>query len=74
MTDFARPLADLHAGFTAPAVLITTAAREITRSPISARKRIVHGEANEVYAIAFDNCRTSASHDHAARHLRRREA
>lgn len=43
----------LHAGFAAPPALIAAAACEVTASPIAARERIVHGEANEVYRLAF---------------------
>jgi Ser/Thr protein kinase RdoA (MazF antagonist) len=53
MTDYADHLANLHANFAAPEVLIADAAREITASPIASRQRIVHGEANEVYRLAF---------------------
>ena len=53
--EYARHLAALHAGFEAPAELIAAAARAVTRSPILARERIVHGEANEVYAITFES-------------------
>lgn len=52
--DYARHLAALHAGFQAPAEIIVTAAREVNRSPILALDRIVHGEANEVYAVTFE--------------------
>jgi Ser/Thr protein kinase RdoA (MazF antagonist) len=52
--EYARHLAALHAGFEAPAELIAAAARAVTRSPIRAMQRIVHGEANEVYALAFE--------------------
>jgi Ser/Thr protein kinase RdoA (MazF antagonist) len=52
--DYARHVGALHAGFEAPAELIAAAARAVTHSPIRATERIVHGEANEVYAIAFD--------------------
>jgi Ser/Thr protein kinase RdoA (MazF antagonist) len=55
VTDaYARHLAALHAGFEAPAELIAAAARAVTRSPIRAMQRIVHGEANEVYALTFE--------------------
>ncbi len=55
MTDeYARHLATLHAGFEAPAELIAAAARAVTHSPIRGLERIVHGEANEVYAIGFE--------------------
>jgi Ser/Thr protein kinase RdoA (MazF antagonist) len=53
--EYARHLAALHAGFEAPAELITAAARAVTHSPILAKQRIVHGEANEVYGIAFES-------------------
>jgi hypothetical protein len=52
---YARHLAALHAGCAAPPGLIAAAAREVTASPILARERIVHGEANEVYRIAFQS-------------------
>jgi Ser/Thr protein kinase RdoA (MazF antagonist) len=52
---YAHHLAALHSGFEAPAELIARAAREVTPSPISARQRIVHGEANEVYRITFES-------------------
>jgi Ser/Thr protein kinase RdoA (MazF antagonist) len=52
--DYAQHLAILHAGFEAPAELIATAARAVTRSPIRSLERIVHGEANEVYGVAFE--------------------
>lgn len=55
--DYARHLADLHARFTAPAVLVVDAARTITPSPIATKTRIVHGEANEVYALTFESGR-----------------
>jgi Ser/Thr protein kinase RdoA (MazF antagonist) len=56
VTDaYARHLAALHAGFQAPAALIAGAARAVTASPIRATQRIVHGEANEVYGIAFES-------------------
>jgi aminoglycoside phosphotransferase (APT) family kinase protein len=51
--DYARHLQGLHAGFEAPAALIVRAARAVSASPIAERERIVHGEANEVYRIAF---------------------
>jgi hypothetical protein len=51
--DYARHLTALHAGFEAPAGLIADAARAVTPSPILARERIVHGEANEVYGLTF---------------------
>lgn len=55
MTDaYDRRLAALHAGFAAPAELIVDAVRAVTASPILALERIVHGEANEVYAISFE--------------------
>lgn len=54
MTEsYTRHLADLHAGFAAPASLIAAAAREVTASPVQALERIVHGEANEVYIVTF---------------------
>jgi Ser/Thr protein kinase RdoA (MazF antagonist) len=53
--DYARHLAALHAGFAAPAELIAVAARAVTRSPILATERIVHGEANEVYGLTFES-------------------
>ncbi len=52
--EYALHLAALHAGFRAPTELIAAAARAVTRSPILAMQRIVHGEANEVYAIRFE--------------------
>jgi Ser/Thr protein kinase RdoA (MazF antagonist) len=52
--EYARHLAALHAGFEAPAELIAAAARAVTRSPIAAMQRIVHGEANEVYGLTFE--------------------
>jgi Ser/Thr protein kinase RdoA (MazF antagonist) len=55
--DYARHLAVLHAGFEAPAELIAAAARAVTPSPILDMERIVHGEANEVYDIAFESGR-----------------
>ena len=48
-------LATLHAGFAAPAALIAAAAGAVTSSPIAARERIVHGEANEVYGVTFES-------------------
>ncbi len=56
-TEYARHLADLHAGFEAPAEQIAAAARAVTHSPILAMRRIVHGEANEVYDIGFESGR-----------------
>jgi len=53
--DYARHLAALHAGFEAPPELIAAAACALTASPILATERIVHGEANEVYGIAFES-------------------
>jgi Ser/Thr protein kinase RdoA (MazF antagonist) len=54
MSDpYAQHLAALHAGFEAPSELIADAARQVSSSPIAAMERIVHGEANEVYRIAF---------------------
>ncbi|HVN02142.1 MAG TPA: aminoglycoside phosphotransferase family protein [Caulobacteraceae bacterium] len=53
--DYAQHLAALHAGFEAPAELITAAARAVTPSPILAKERIVHGEANEVYGVTFES-------------------
>ena len=53
--EYARHLAALHAGFEAPAELIAAAARAVTRSPILATERIVHGEANEVYGVTFES-------------------
>lgn len=56
MTDaYARRLAALHAGFEAPVELIAQAGRAVTRSPIARLQRIVHGEANEVYGVAFEH-------------------
>ncbi|HLI66958.1 MAG TPA: aminoglycoside phosphotransferase family protein [Caulobacteraceae bacterium] len=55
MTDYDAHLAALHAGFAAPDVLIAGAARAVSKSPIAARERIVHGEANEVYRIRFES-------------------
>jgi Ser/Thr protein kinase RdoA (MazF antagonist) len=52
--EYARHLATLHAGFQAPAELIAAAARAVTRSPIAGLERVVHGEANEVYALTFE--------------------
>jgi Ser/Thr protein kinase RdoA (MazF antagonist) len=52
---YARHLAALHAGFEAPAELIAAAVRAVTRSPILAKERIVHGEANEVYGVTFES-------------------
>jgi Ser/Thr protein kinase RdoA (MazF antagonist) len=54
-TEYARHLAALHAGFEAPAELIAAAARAVTHSPILAKQRIVHGEANEVYGVTFES-------------------
>jgi Ser/Thr protein kinase RdoA (MazF antagonist) len=51
--DYQRHLATLHAGFESPAELIAAAARQVTASSISTMRRIVHGEANEVYRIGF---------------------
>jgi Ser/Thr protein kinase RdoA (MazF antagonist) len=48
-------LAALHAGFETPDALIRQAARAVTASPVAAKARIVHGEANEVYALAFES-------------------
>jgi aminoglycoside phosphotransferase (APT) family kinase protein len=53
--DYARHLAALHGGFEAPAELIAGAARQVTSSPIRSKDRIVHGEANEVYRLAFES-------------------
>jgi aminoglycoside phosphotransferase (APT) family kinase protein len=53
--DYANHLARLHAGFEAPAELIAAAAREVSASPIAARQRIVHGEANEVWRLTFES-------------------
>lgn len=53
--DYARHLAALHARFEAPAELIAAAARAVTPSPILAKERIVHGEANEVYGVTFES-------------------
>ncbi|HZC17292.1 MAG TPA: aminoglycoside phosphotransferase family protein, partial [Caulobacteraceae bacterium] len=53
--DYDRHLAALHAGFQTPDDLIRQAARAVTASPIAAKTRIVHGEANEVYALAFES-------------------
>ncbi|HTX50866.1 MAG TPA: hypothetical protein VME40_15920 [Caulobacteraceae bacterium] len=52
---YAQHLAALHEGVQAPADLIARAAREVSSSPIAAKARIVHGEANEVYRIAFES-------------------
>jgi len=52
--DYARHLQALHAGFEAPEALIAQAARAVSSRPIAERERIVHGEANEVYRVAFD--------------------
>jgi aminoglycoside phosphotransferase (APT) family kinase protein len=51
--EYAQHLADLHARFEAPPELIAAAARDISPSAIVGRERIVHGEANEVYRLAF---------------------
>ena len=53
--EYDRHLAALHAGFEAPPELIASAARALTRHPIRATRRIVHGEANEVYDITFES-------------------
>lgn len=53
--EYAKHLQQLHARFEAPAELIAAAARLVTASPIIARERIVHGEANEVYRLAFES-------------------
>jgi Ser/Thr protein kinase RdoA (MazF antagonist) len=53
--EYTRHLAALHAGFQVPAALIAAAARALTRSPIVAAERIVHGEANEVYGLTFES-------------------
>jgi Ser/Thr protein kinase RdoA (MazF antagonist) len=53
--QYAQHLVRLHAGWEAPVELIANAAREVTVSPIVAKERIIHGEANEVYRIAFEN-------------------
>ena len=53
--DYSQHLAALHRGFQAPAELIAAAARKVTTSPIASRARTVHGEANEVYRIAFES-------------------
>jgi aminoglycoside phosphotransferase (APT) family kinase protein len=56
MSDaYAQHLAALHAGFEAPGELIASAARQVSSSPIAVRERIVHGEANEVYRIAYES-------------------
>ena len=52
---YARHLAALHGRFAAPDALIAAAARQVSPSPILERRRIVHGEANEVYRIAFES-------------------
>jgi aminoglycoside phosphotransferase (APT) family kinase protein len=51
--SYAEHLATLHGRFEAPPALIAAATRVVTTSPIVERERIVHGEANEVYRIAF---------------------
>ena len=53
--DYDRHLAGLHAAFAAPEEFIALAAREVTQSAIAAKTRIVHGEANEVYALTFES-------------------
>ncbi|HUZ13420.1 MAG TPA: aminoglycoside phosphotransferase family protein [Caulobacteraceae bacterium] len=53
--DYAHHLARLHAGFEAPDELIAAAARAVSASPIAGKRRIVHGEANEVYALALES-------------------
>ncbi|HEX4197531.1 MAG TPA: aminoglycoside phosphotransferase family protein [Caulobacteraceae bacterium] len=53
--DYDRHLAALHGRFEISDALIAEAARGVTPSPIAARTRIVHGEANEVYALAFES-------------------
>ncbi len=56
MTDaYAEHLAGLHASFAAPREMIVAAAREVTASPLMDTERLVHGEANEVYRLAFEN-------------------
>jgi aminoglycoside phosphotransferase (APT) family kinase protein len=56
MTDeYDQHLAGLHGGFAAPDAVIRAAAREASASPLVGTRRIVHGEANEVYALAFES-------------------
>jgi aminoglycoside phosphotransferase (APT) family kinase protein len=53
--EYDQHLAALHGRFETSDALIAEAARAVTASPIAARTRIVHGEANEVYALAFES-------------------
>jgi aminoglycoside phosphotransferase (APT) family kinase protein len=56
MSDaYASHLAGLHGGFAVTDELIRRAARAVSASPLAAKERIVHGEANEVYALAFES-------------------
>jgi aminoglycoside phosphotransferase (APT) family kinase protein len=52
---YGQHLSALHASFETPDAVIRRAARAVTASPIAAKARIVHGEANEVYALTFEN-------------------
>jgi aminoglycoside phosphotransferase (APT) family kinase protein len=53
--DYDQHLAALHGRFGTSDALIAAAAHAVTPSPIAAKTRIVHGEANEVYALAFES-------------------
>ena len=55
MTEaYARHLKALHARFQASDEVIRRAARAVSTRPLVAKTRIVHGEANEVYALAYE--------------------
>ena len=55
MTEaYARHLKALHARFQASDEVIRRAARAVSTRPLVAKTRIVHGEANEVYVLAYE--------------------
>jgi aminoglycoside phosphotransferase (APT) family kinase protein len=54
MTEgYTKHLAALHAAQTIPAEILNEILGEISPAPVIAKRRIIEGEANEVYAVAF---------------------
>ncbi|MFI4936759.1 MAG: phosphotransferase family protein [Caulobacterales bacterium] len=51
--DYQQHLAEVHARLETPDEIVLGALRELTRAEVRARRRIVEGEANEVYAFGF---------------------
>lgn len=53
--DYTQYLTNLHAKQTIPAELLNDILREVSPAPVQSQQRLIMGEANEVYDVAFDD-------------------